>query len=110
MKVTQAALNGFKLKDISSNLFYNGVSSITILTFENKQGNKYFITQTPFRFAPNVDLTKYKKIKSSCCSLYTSVDTYSPVKLIIESGNYVTQISGDISQQEAINLYEKYKY
>lgn len=110
MKVTQAALNEFKLKDISSKLFYNGVSSITILTFENNQGNKYFITQIPFRFAPNVDLTNYKKIKSSYCSLYTGIDTYSPVKLIIESENYVTQISGDISQQEAINLYEKYKY
>lgn len=104
-------VSGFSVKDVTCNLYNKGVSSTITHIYENSQGSKYYISQTPIRFTPEVDLSQYKQIKfdkNKNYTFYESTSKDSTIKLLVEGGLYLTVFKGNITQKQAMNIYFSY--
>lgn len=109
IKINKANLPGFTLKNIKSKLYNTGVSSTITYTFENSEGQKYYISQTPILFTPDVDLLHYTLLEyddNSRITYYVSSDEASSTKLLVEGFMYLTEFKGDLSREQAMEIYK----
>lgn len=104
----QKTLPGFTLQDVKCKLYNNGVTSTITFIYENSQGEKYYISQTPIRFTPKVDLSHYKQIefeKNTNVTFYISSDEVSTTQLLVEGGMYLTEFKGDLTREQVMEIY-----
>lgn len=102
-------LPGFILVDIKAKVYNTGASSTITCIYDNSQGQKYYISQTPIRFTPEVDLSQYSLLEyddNTLTTYYVSSNKSSSTKLLVEGSMYLTEFIGDLSQEQAMEIYK----